>query len=132
MRPAACSALGARCALLLTATALVAQCAGRPSAAVAAAVVANSSQPPKVEHMIIEVSPGETAVLQCPSNDEQHRFQFWWMKPDQIIGPGTKLNSDKFKYEVLTGTLYIKVGTIDLLRLVFIIFFFFSIIKPAA
>lgn len=100
-----------RCTLLLTAVAaLVARCAGRPAAAVD--VVSADDKGTKVEHLVIEVSPGETAVLQCPSNDEHHRFQFWWMKPDQIIGPGTALNSDKFKYEVLTGTLYIKVSYI--------------------
>lgn len=101
-----------RCTLLLiTVAALVAWCAGRPEAAVSVMSADDKGMPPvaKVEHLVIEVSPGETAVLQCPSNDEHHRFQFWWMKPDQIIGPGTALNSDKFKYEVLTGTLYIKV-----------------------
>lgn len=100
------------CTVLLT-VALVARCTGRP------AVIGNhihdgnvgaaDKGEPKVEHSVIEVSQGDTAVLQCPSNDEHHRFQFWWMKPDQIIGPGTSLNSDKFRYEVLTGTLYIKV-----------------------
>lgn len=104
-----------RYTLLLTAVAaLVTRCAGRSAAAVD--VVSTDDKgtlpTPKVEHLVIEVSPGETAVLQCPSNDEHHRFQFWWMKPDQIIGPGTALNSDKFKYEVLTGTLYIKVSYI--------------------
>jgi len=94
---------------------IVGRCAGRP-ASVGAGVPNHGGSgdnqkdllPP--QHTIIEVSPGDTAVLQCPSNDEHHRFQFWWMKPDQIIGPGTAPNSDKFKYEVLTGTLYIKVG----------------------
>jgi len=66
------------------------------------------SREPKLERFVVEVSPGETAVLRCPSNDEHHRFQFWWIKPDQIIGPGTALNTDKFRYEVLTGTLHIK------------------------
>ncbi|XP_026814399.1 uncharacterized protein LOC113554655 [Rhopalosiphum maidis] len=92
---------------------IVGRCAGRP-ASVGAGVPdhggsdANQKDSLPFQHTIIEVSPGQTAVLRCPSNDEQHRFQFWWMKPDQIIGPGTAPNSDKFKYEVLTGTLYIK------------------------
>lgn len=93
---------------LLTVAALVARCSGRP-----AAVDAGAGDPAEptvpVQLAVIEVAQGETAVLQCPSNDKDHRFQFWWMKPDQIIGPGTVLNTEKFKYEVLTGTLYIKV-----------------------
>lgn len=99
---------------------IVGRCAGRP-ASVGAGVTNNgdSGENQKdllpFQHTIIEVSPGETAVLQCPSNDEHHRFQFWWMKPDQIIGPGTAPNSDKFKYEVLTGTLYIKVRTTSII-----------------
>jgi hypothetical protein len=102
---------------------IVGRCAGRP-ASVGAGVpdhsgsVANQKDSLPFQHTIIEVSPGQTAVLQCPSNDEQHRFQFWWMKPDQIIGPGTAPNSDKFKYEVLTGTLYIKVRS----AIIFIIY----------
>jgi len=92
------------CAVLLTAATLVARCIGRSTAAAVGAVKNIEMN----ENALIEVSPGETAVLQCPSNDEHHRFQFWWMKPDQIIGPGSVLDSDKFRYEVLTGTLYIK------------------------
>lgn len=91
MKPSAAAAL-----LLLLST--IGRCAGRPAAA----------REPNVERSVVEVAEGETAVLRCPSNDEHHRFQFWWMKPDRIIGPGTALNTDKFRYEVLTGTLYIK------------------------
>lgn len=87
--------------LTVAAVALVARSDGRPVADVAGRTADQNT--------VIEVSQGDTAVLQCPSNDEHHRFQFWWMKPDQVIGPGTPLNTDKFRYEVLTGTLYIKV-----------------------
>lgn len=98
----------------LLVAAVVARCAARPTTT---DVKENVDGLPKIEQaIVIEVAPGETAVLQCPSNDEQHRFQFWWMKPDQIIGPGTALNSDKFKYEVLTGTLYIKVSAMSSTR----------------
>lgn len=102
----------------LTAVALqVPRCASKP-ASMEVQVIETYDGGPTVagstadsqQNTIVEVSPGDTAVLQCPSNDERHRFQFWWMKSDQYIGPGTMLNSDKFKYEVLTGTLYIKVG----------------------
>lgn len=92
---------------------IVGRCAGRPASAGApnSSDGGDNRNDLPLQHTIIEVSPGDTAVLQCPSNDEHHRFQFWWMKPDQIIGPGTAPNSDKFKYEVLTGTLYIKVSS---------------------
>ncbi|VVC29685.1 Immunoglobulin subtype,Immunoglobulin-like domain,Immunoglobulin-like fold [Cinara cedri] len=88
--------------LIVAGTALVARADGRP--ATDGADQSRSAD----QHTVIEVSQGDTAVLQCPSNDEHHRFQFWWMKPDQVIGPGTPLNTEKFRYEVLTGTLYIK------------------------
>lgn len=58
---------------------------------------------------ILEVSIGETAKLHCPSNDDNHRFQFWQLKSNEILGPGNKINERKYKYEVLSGTLYIKV-----------------------
>ncbi|XP_025422128.1 leucine-rich repeat neuronal protein 3-like [Sipha flava] len=99
----------------LTAVALVPRSAARPASVKVQVIetydggpTAAGSPADAQQNTIVEVSPGDTAVLQCPSNDERHRFQFWWMKSDQYIGPGTLLNSDKFKYEVLTGTLYIK------------------------
>lgn len=101
--------------ILCTVLTVVARCTGRPAMIVGGGGDDGGDNMAKFEYSVIEVSPGDTAVLQCPSNDEHHRFQFWWMKPDQIIGPGTTINSDKFKYEVLTGTLYIKVGKIILL-----------------
>lgn len=58
---------------------------------------------------ILEVSIGETAKLVCPSNDDNHRFQFWQLKNNQILGPGNRIDERKYKYEVLSGTLYIKV-----------------------
>lgn len=58
---------------------------------------------------ILEVSAGETAKLHCPSNDDNHRFQFWQLKSNQILGPGNRIDEHKYKYEVLSGTLYIKV-----------------------
>ncbi|XP_050429561.1 uncharacterized protein LOC126838849 [Adelges cooleyi] len=84
---------------LLAASALV---GGRP-------VDDNSGgRPVIVDNAVIEVEPGATAVLECPSNDKDHRFQFWWLKSNEIIGPGSDMDSNKFRYEVLTGTLYIK------------------------
>jgi len=99
---------GAVAVLLLTllVSTTIGRCAGRP-----AAVPATAAAVEVAAVVVVEVAEGDTAVLRCPSNDEHHRFQFWWMKPDRIIGPGTAMNTDKFRYEVLTGTLYIKVGT---------------------
>lgn len=59
--------------------------------------------------MVQEVPLGEMAILRCPSNDDQHRFQFWELSTKDIIGPGNNVDQQKYKYEVLTGTLYIKV-----------------------
>ncbi|XP_054261813.1 uncharacterized protein LOC128985878 isoform X2 [Macrosteles quadrilineatus] len=59
--------------------------------------------------MVQEVGLGDMAVLNCPSNDESHRFQFWQLQTQNLmIGPTNKFNRDKYKYEVLTGTLYIR------------------------
>nr|CAD7576623.1 unnamed protein product [Timema californicum] len=55
-----------------------------------------------------EVPVGATAVLPCLSNDDNHRFQFWQLIGDQVVGPGNLPNRDKYKFEVLTGTLYIR------------------------
>jgi hypothetical protein len=58
-----------------------------------------------------EVGIGDTAILLCPSNDDNHRFQFWQLQSQNLmIGPTNNFNKDKFKYEVLTGTLYIRVS----------------------
>lgn len=57
---------------------------------------------------VTEVALGETAVLNCTSNDDNHRFQFWQLHTNEIIGPGNTPDKSKYKYEVLTGTLYIK------------------------
>ncbi|XP_065201576.1 uncharacterized protein LOC135832328 [Planococcus citri] len=62
----------------------------------------------KANLSILEVPAGETAKLFCPSNDDNHRFQFWQLKSNEILGPGNRINERKYKYEVLSGTLYIK------------------------
>lgn len=58
--------------------------------------------------VVQEVPQGHMAVLRCPSNDDHHRFQFWELSTNVIIGPGNIIDRRKYKYEVLTGTLYIK------------------------
>lgn len=59
---------------------------------------------------VYEVSVGDTAVLHCPSNDEKHRFQFWHVAHNNLmIGPTNDYSRNKYKYEVLTGMLTIRV-----------------------
>ncbi|XP_015184979.1 PREDICTED: uncharacterized protein LOC107070932 isoform X1 [Polistes dominula] len=56
-----------------------------------------------------EVAVGHLAQLPCQSNDDQHRFMFWQLTDDsRIIGPGNPIDVNKYNYEVLTGTLYIR------------------------
>ncbi|KAG8224831.1 hypothetical protein J437_LFUL002278 [Ladona fulva] len=72
----------------------------------------------KVSHeapVIREVAEGDTAVLPCPSNDLPHKFIYWERTgPDNtylVIGPGNDIDRTKYKYEVLSGTLYIRAIT---------------------
>lgn len=55
---------------------------------------------------------GETAALKCESNDMDHIFSFWQFSRggDLIIGPGNTYDTSKYKYDVLTGQLFIKVS----------------------
>ncbi|XP_052122011.1 uncharacterized protein LOC113215924 [Frankliniella occidentalis] len=58
--------------------------------------------------MVKEVPAGAMAELECPSNDDHHRFSYWQTHNDKVIGPGNEYNDYKYKYEVLTGKLFIK------------------------
>lgn len=60
-------------------------------------------------HDVTEAQEGDTATLPCPSNDDGHRFLFWQLDDDQVIGPANPGDRNKYKYEVLSGDLYIKV-----------------------
>ncbi|XP_046834411.1 uncharacterized protein LOC124431062 isoform X1 [Vespa crabro] len=56
-----------------------------------------------------EIMAGHLAELPCLSSDDQHRFMFWQLTDDRhVIGPGNPLDVNKYNYEVLTGTLYIR------------------------
>lgn len=55
------------------------------------------------------VKAGETVVLPCFSNDDDHRFQYWEIGNDKIVGPWNIHNQNKYKYEVWSGKLVIKV-----------------------
>lgn len=57
-----------------------------------------------------EVNVGGTAKLPCLSNDKDHRFQYWQLVNDEIIGPWNNWQGHKFKYEVSTGELTIQVA----------------------
>jgi hypothetical protein len=65
--------------------------------------------------VVQEANVGSTAVLPCRSNDDHHRFQFWELEGNQLFGPGNAADTAKYKFEVLTGTLYIKVRCSDLI-----------------
>lgn len=61
--------------------------------------------------IVKEVSAGHLAELPCLSIDEYHRFMMWQFgNNDQIISPGNPFNEKKYNYEVLTGTLLIRVS----------------------
>ncbi|KAL7303271.1 hypothetical protein TKK_0004465 [Trichogramma kaykai] len=57
---------------------------------------------------VTEVHAGNLAELPCLSSDDNHRFMFWQVTDDVIIGPGNALDESKYNYEVLTGKLLIK------------------------
>ncbi|CAH0397449.1 unnamed protein product [Chilo suppressalis] len=54
-----------------------------------------------------EVQAGSTAVLNCNSNDYDHNFMFWLLDLNKVIGPGNAHDDKKYKYEVLSGKLFI-------------------------
>lgn len=61
------------------------------------------------------VKAGETVVLPCFSNDDDHRFQYWEIGNDKIVGPWNNHdhNQNKYKYEVWSGKLIIKVRALQ-------------------
>ncbi|XP_066998821.1 uncharacterized protein [Anabrus simplex] len=58
--------------------------------------------------VVQEVAVGSTAELPCPSSDDGHRFQFWQLHGNQVLGPGNEIDRAKYRYDVLTGKLAIK------------------------
>ncbi|CAK1578353.1 unnamed protein product [Parnassius mnemosyne] len=57
--------------------------------------------------IMTEVPAGSTAVLNCNSNDYDHNFMFWLVNKTKIIGPDNDFDVKKYKYEVLSGKLWI-------------------------
>lgn len=65
---------------------------------------------PSNKSKLAEAQEGTTVTLPCPSNDDDHRFLFWQLDNDEVIGPLNPVSDrTKYKYEVLSGDLYIKV-----------------------
>ncbi|XP_013185884.2 uncharacterized protein LOC106131344 isoform X2 [Amyelois transitella] len=62
---------------------------------------------------VMKVSAGDTATLQCVSNDYNHNFMFWVLGDKKVIGPSNDYEYDrnKYKYEVLSGNLKIHAVT---------------------
>ncbi|XP_053599701.1 uncharacterized protein LOC128669162 isoform X2 [Plodia interpunctella] len=62
---------------------------------------------------VMKVSAGDTATLQCISNDYNHNFMFWVLGDRKVIGPTNDHDYDKnkYKYEVLSGNLKIHAVT---------------------
>ncbi|XP_057340121.1 uncharacterized protein LOC130677392 [Microplitis mediator] len=58
---------------------------------------------------VARVNAGKQATLLCQSNDDNHRFMFWKVidNHNNIVGPNSSYDNDKYNYEVLTGKLYI-------------------------
>ncbi|KAF4523083.1 hypothetical protein B566_EDAN003095 [Ephemera danica] len=64
-------------------------------------VVAGKNHIALHKHALVkEVQEGETVTLPCPSNDEEHRFLFWQLIDDTVIGPANHhSHANKFDYE---------------------------------
>ncbi|KAG8040225.1 hypothetical protein G9C98_000795 [Cotesia typhae] len=52
---------------------------------------------------------GQQATLLCRSNDDNHRFMFWKVidNNNNIVGPDSFFDANKYNYQVLTGKLFI-------------------------
>lgn len=72
-----------------------------------------------IETPVQQVQLGKSVVLGCESNDELHNFFYWHIEgSDIVIGPSNnQFDANKFKYEVLSGNLTIKVRSIINLKI---------------
>lgn len=59
--------------------------------------------------VVHRVKFGEIAILPCPSDDKLHRFQYWLLKNDEVVGPWNNGENHKYRYEVWSGRLLITV-----------------------
>lgn len=61
--------------------------------------------------LVKEVFFGETVLLQCKSNGEDYNFDYWLFDNGKaVIGPSNNYDRLKYKYEILSGNLTIRVG----------------------
>lgn len=59
---------------------------------------------------ILEVSEGQTVQIPCESKDINHTFAFWELATKGIIlGPANEYDKNKYDYNILNGTLYVRV-----------------------
>lgn len=58
---------------------------------------------------IVEVPEGHTVQISCESKDGNHSFAFWELASRDILGPGNEYDENKYEYNVLNGTLYVRV-----------------------
>lgn len=64
------------------------------------------------KQVVVQVPFGETVTLVCDSNDAKHSFIFWFVNEKNIfVGPSYHYDNAKFKYEVLSGNLTVKVSS---------------------
>ncbi|KAI5636671.1 immunoglobulin domain-containing protein [Phthorimaea operculella] len=67
--------------------------------------------PPAMENIkntvVTEVPAGSRVTLDCHSNDYNHNFLYWILGDNEVIGPGSRYDDRKYKYEVLSGKLHI-------------------------
>lgn len=64
-----------------------------------------------IEEVRVLANEGETVTLLCHSNDENHNFLYWHLNGKNIIiGPSNKYDIGKFRYEILSGNLTIRVN----------------------
>ncbi|GJQ82091.1 hypothetical protein Trydic_g6963 [Trypoxylus dichotomus] len=57
---------------------------------------------------IVEVPEGHTVQISCESEDGNHAFAFWELASRDILGPGNEYDENKYEYNVLNGTLYVR------------------------
>lgn len=64
------------------------------------------------EGVLVRTVPwGTNVVLKCQSNDKNHNFQYWHLvNKGLIIGPANQYDLAKFRYEILSGNLTIRVS----------------------
>lgn len=72
---------------------------------------APSEFPNNNEFLVKEVLYGETVLLRCSSNVHNYNFEYWLFNNRKIvIGPSNYYDKLKYRYEILSGNLTVRVG----------------------